>query len=1079
MQRYIPQLVTLLSLVATLVVPRTVSAETNEAAHFFETKVRPLLAKHCYECHGPEEQKSDLRLDRKVHFDQGGAGGPVVEPGKPDESVLIEAIKWEGYEMPPKQKLPDNEIAILETWVRQGAFWPENEQETRGEHDGLFTEEDRNWWSFQPVTQPEVPPVAQGAVVHNTIDHFILAKLEETGIEAAPAADRRQLIRRVYFDMLGVPPTPEEVEQFLSDDSENAYDHLVDRVLEDARYGERWATHWLDLVRYADSDGYRQDAFRPLAYRYRDYVIRSLNEDKSYKRFLQEQLAGDEMYPEDPEALVATSFLRHGVYEYNSRDAEGQQVLINDELTDTVGDVFLGMGMACARCHNHKFDPILRDDYYRLQAFFAPVVWRDDHPLATPEELSQYEDELAKWEAKHQDLLDQIEEIESKARAKMSHKAVEMFMPAVRVMYRKPAEERTSYEEQIAYLVERQVQVEYTRLQNGIPKEVKPKWEELKKELQAFLKDRPKAIPVADVVFDAPGEVAPTRVPGDRRERDIPPGFLTILEPEPASLDTSVVKRENTSGRRANLALWLSRDDNPLSTRVIVNRIWQYHFGTGLSANASDFGRLGEAPSHPELLDWLTSRFIENDWRLKPLHRDILLSATYRQSSLVEPSAEALKVDPKNRLLWRFPARRMQAEQLRDAMLVASGELNPKDGGPSASSNATVRSVYTKKMRNSPDTLLDSFDSPSGFSTVAQRNSTTTATQSLLMINGDWTLKRAEAMAKGLAKEFGKDYPSLVRAGYQRSFGREPTEAELSASVTFLEGQLEYNRELAKQRQREIPSEVLVDEPQMQQWGTAFNMTDKDPNRFLVLEDSDGLPSHNFTIEAIVFHRTMFKNSSVRTVAARWNGSQQTRGWNLGVTSETSSYRPRNLIVQLIGDGPDGKLTYEVVPSNIRIPSDKPYYVGAAVDFDAQTVTFYARDMSYDESELETVVVKHSLTGNCHDDKIRFSIGGRDQAPSPHNWDGLLDDIRLTRGVIQEEGKILINSVADLVTDQTVGMWRFVRSAERGPLAELKHESHDLDLTGLESQGGLSPELVTLADYCHVLLNSSEFQFVD
>lgn len=1051
-------------------------ADDREKAIFFETKVRPLLAQHCFECHGSKEQKADLRLDRRHHFMKGGVGGPIVVPGEPDESELLAAVKYESYEMPPSGQLPEEQIAILETWVKNGAYWPEHAGEPR--EDELFTKEDLAWWAFQPVQRPKVPSADNNAEIRNPIDNFVAAKLKENKLTTAPPAERRDLIRRVYFDMLGVPPTPEEVSAFVSDSSPTAYEELVDQVLADPRYGQRWATHWLDIVRYADSDGYRQDAYRPLAYRYRDYVIRSLNEDKSYKQFMSEQLAGDEIAPEDPDAMVATYFLRAGVYEYNSRDAEGQQVLIVDELTDTVGDVFLGMGIACAHCHNHKFDPILRDDYYRLQAFFKPMVWKDDHPLANRKELEQYQKDLAKWEAKHQELLDKIAAIEKKPRESARRKAVEMFPEEVQEMYWKPAEERTTYENQIFYLVEEQVEFEYDRLQNRIPKDKKQDWEDLKKKLQDVLSSKPKRPPVASVAVDADGTIPPTTIPDDRSQRAIDPGFLTILEPGPAEVDASLSANPQSSGRRATLAKWLCRDDNPLSPRVIVNRVWQYHFGVGLSSNSSDFGRLGEAPSHPQLLDWLTSEFIDNGWRLKPLHRQILLSGTYRQSSLIDVPETAKLIDPKNRLLWRFPAHRLEAEQIRDAMLAVSGELNEKEGGPASSSNSAVRSVFTKKMRNSPDALLESFDSPSGFASVASRNATTTATQSLLMFNGDWTLKRSEAMAKRLHRAYGTDYETIVRESFRECFGRPPEPAELEAAIRFIEEQVAYNRDLNKAKDGEIPSTALLDEPQMHRWNTAFNISDKTPHQFLTLPDTRSLPVDNFTIEAIVFNRTLFNDASVRTIASHWNGSNSTPGWNFGITSKKSAYRPRNLILQLIGNDKNGDVKYEVVPSNIRIPSDKPYYVAAAVDFEAGTATFFARDMSYDESELETVVVKHSIVSDCGSNSLRFSVGGRD-SQSPHNWDGLIDEVRLTKSAIQDESKILINTPNDLVTEDTVGMWQFVRSDPRGPLADVADDTRDLQLSKRSDRRGLDAVQIALSDFCHVLLNSSEFQFVD
>ncbi|UUO07766.1 DUF1553 domain-containing protein [Blastopirellula sp. J2-11] len=1070
------RLTPLLALLGALLGSNLLSAGEKESGDFFESKVRPILAANCFSCHGPREQKSKLRLDQRSHFFKGGEGGAIVVPGMPGDSELIAAIKYESYEMPPSKQLSSEQISILETWVSNGAYWPEHPEGAR--EDDVFTQEDRDWWAFQPVLRPPPPKVVSGALVQNPIDNFVQAKLAAEGLVMAPPTADRELIRRIYFDMLGVPPTPEEISEFVNNTSPDAYEQLVDAILADPRYGQRWATHWLDLVRYADSDGYRQDAFRPNAWRYRDYVIRSFNDDKSYRQFMQEQLAGDEIAPDDPDALIATYFLRGGVYEWNSRDAEGQQVLLADELTDTVGDVFLGMGIACAHCHNHKFDPILHDDYYRLQAFFKPLVWKDDYPLCGEQELKEYEAKLAQWEAKHQDLLDQIANIEARPREKVERKAVEMFPSEVQAIYWKPAEERNAYENQIYYLVYDQVKFEYGRLSGAIPKDDKQKWEELKKQVQAFLKSKPTAPPMASIATDARGEIPPTIKPDDHDKREIKPGFLTILHPEPAQIDPASLPAASTSGRRATLAKWLSRDDNPLVPRVIVNRIWQYHFGAGISSSASDFGRLGEPPSHPELLDWLTSQFIENGWRLKPLHREILLSAAYQQSSLIDVPEKAKLVDPKNRLLWRFPSHRLKAEQIRDAMLAASGELSDKPGGPPASSNSPVRSVYTKKMRNSPDALLDSFDAPSGFSSVALRNSTTTATQSLLMINGDWTLKRAEAMAKRLKQQYITDYAAMVRDSYQVCFGRPPRTEELEAAVAFIEDQVVTNRDLSNAKYEQLPSTVLLDEPQMQRWSTAFNISDKTPHQLLTLPDNRVLPARNFTIEAIVFNRTLFPGATVRTIAAQWNGALTTPGWNFGITSEQSAYRPRNLVLQLIGDDKEGKVKYEVVPSNLRIPADKPYYVAAAVDFDAGTATFYARDMSYDESELETVVVKHSIVGDCSSDSLRFSIGGRD-AQGPHNWDGLIDDIRLTQKAILDESQLMINSPNDLTTDDTVAMWRFVRSDPHGPLSDTDGGKHELQLSNRSDRGDMNSILIALSDYCHVLLNSSEFQFID
>jgi len=1042
------------------------------AERYFETQVRPLLAQHCFRCHGAKEQKSDLRLDVRKFAFHGGIGGPVIVPGDPDESVLIQAVRGDGYEMPPENPLSEKQVAILEKWVADGAYWPATDPSNLRENE-LFSEEDRNWWAFQPVVSPEPPKVREGQLVHNPIDQFVLERLNQAGIEPAPPATRRRLIRRVYFDMLGVPPTEEEVQQFLTDPTSTPYENLVDRVLADPRYGQRWSTHWLDVVRYADSDGYRQDAYRNKAWKYRDYVIRSLNEDKSYKRFLQEQLAGDELAPDDPDAMIATYFLRAGVYEYNSRDAEGQQVLINDELTDTVGDVFLGMGIACAHCHDHKYDPILHEDYYRLQAFFAPLVWKDDHPIATQQELDAYKNSLQAWEKKNEELLAKIEVIESKAREKQANKAVTMFPREVQAIYNKPPEERNTYDQKIRYLVDRQVEFEYSRLKNGIPKSQHETWETLKKELQTHISKRPAPLPSADVCVDAPGPIHDVTIPGKRNAQAIEPGFLSILDPEPAQIEPP--SEANSSGRRLALAKWLSRDDNPLAPRVMVNRVWQYHFGSGLSPNASDFGRLGQTPSHPQLLDWLTSQFIANDWKLKPLHRQILLSATYRQSSLVPMSEVARKTDPSNGLLWKFPSRRLAGEQIRDAMLQVSGQLRNRDGGSPASTNDTYRTIYTKKMRNSPDPLLASFDTPPGFSSVAKRNTTTTATQSLLMINGAWTLKRAEAMASKLNREENGDIEAMIRRAYLDCFNRPAESAEVGAAIEFLRQQTKMH---GVEKKEEVKSDSLLEEPQMKRWDTAFNINDAMAGRYLNLPKSESVPGGNFTIEAIVFHRTMFKNANVRTIAARWNNSKATPGWAFGVTSEQSSYRPRNLILQLIGKDAGGTLTYEVVPSNLRIPSGKPYYVAAAVDYKTGTATFFAKDMSYDESELETAVVKHSIRSGDVSSQVRFTIGGRDNQTG-HNWDGLLDDIRWSNGTITDPEQLEINVSDDLVTNDTIGLWRFIRSHDRGPLAEAQRSEFDLAISAADGRSRRDPQSKALIDFCHVLLNSSEFQFVD
>ncbi len=617
-------------------VPRTAPADEPDAAHiqFFETEIRPLLAENCVKCHGPDKQKGGLRLDSRSGILQGGDTGPAVVPGAVDESLIVEAINYDLLQMPPTGQLPAEKRAKLVRWIEMGAPWPATDAQVAVSTASArtITDEDRAFWSFQPLRRPDPPTLSDQGWGRNPIDRFILARLIEEGMTPAPEADRRALIRRVYFDLWGLPPTPEEVEAFVRDDDPEAYEHLVDRLLASPRYGERWGRHWLDLVRYAESDGYRQDAYRPDAWRYRDYVIRSFNEDKPYDRFVTEQLAGDEWNPDDPEMRTAVSYLRLGTYEFNQRDVPGQWSAILNDITDVTADVFLGMGMGCARCHDHKFDPILQKDYFRLQAFFTPIRLRDDLPLATPEREADYYVRLAAWELMTADLRARIAEVERPHREAAAKGAIEKFPAEIQALLATPAAELSPQERQLAELAYRQVTYEYDHLKVG--GKDKERWETLKKELAEFDRYKPDPLPGILTATDLGPDVPPTIIPGDRKGEHIAPGFLTVLEgPEPAEI-APVPNAPDSTGRRLTLARWLTRPDHPLTSRVMVNRIWQYHFGKGLVATPSDFGRLGEPPSHPALLDWLATEFVTRGWSLKAIHRLILTSATYRQTAL-------------------------------------------------------------------------------------------------------------------------------------------------------------------------------------------------------------------------------------------------------------------------------------------------------------------------------------------------------------------------------------------------------------------------------------------------------------
>jgi hypothetical protein len=782
------------------------SGSTLEPARlqFFEREVRPLLAEHCYSCHGPAKQKGSLRLDSLEAILKGGETGPSVVPGKPAESLLVEAINYEGPEMPPSGKLEPKKIAVLTRWVALGTPWPKPtaalEPHGRAAVPGTpgppAGPSKPPLWSLQPLRSTgdawkdgaALPTAGEpwGDWARTPIDGFILARLLEHGLTPAPEADRRTLIRRLSFDLTGLPPTPEEIAAFLADDHPDAYERLVDRLLATPRYGQRWGRHWLDLVRYAESDGYRQDAYRPAAWRYRDYVVRSFNADKPYDRFLTEQLAGDEVDPEDLELRVATGFLRLGTYEFNQRNVSGQWADILNDITDVTGEAILGLSVGCARCHDHKFDPILQRDYYRLQAFFAPLLPRDDLLLATAEQRADFQARQSAWEAATESIRGEIASIEQPHRERAARGAIAKFPTEIQGLFDKPESERTPQEVQLAALAYRQVALEHDK-EPVLTGQEQSRREALRKRLTTFDHLRPAPLPEVMAATDVGPTAPPTFIPGARRAGSVEPGFLSALDPAPAPIDLlpgpPAVK---STGRRLALARWLCQDDHPLTARVIVNRVWQQHFGRGLVATSSDFGHLGEAPTHPELLDWLARRLVVDGWRLKPLHRLIVMSAAYRQSAQRSESEveTARRVDPENRLVWKRTILRLDAEEIRDALLAVSGELPPTLGGPSADSSQRRRAIDTKVFRNSRDPLLDVFDAPDGYASAGRRVTTTTANQALLLSNGTWSLDRARALAGGL----GHSRDPIARA-FELAYSRPPSAEEQAEAAAFLEAQ--------------------------------------------------------------------------------------------------------------------------------------------------------------------------------------------------------------------------------------------------------------------------------------------------
>ena len=784
---------------STIVFGADAAAPSIEDAKFFEQKIRPLLAENCHKCHAAQKQKGGLRLDSREALLVGGESGPVVVPGRPEQSLLIEAVTWQSLQMPPTGKLKPQQIAALSEWIKRGAPWPVDPAgsgASKAPPRERFTEKDRQYWAFRPIRDPALPQVEDDGWSRNGIDRFIYRKLRENGLSPSPPADRETLIRRITFDLTGLPPTPEQINAFVHDDSPGAWERLIDRLLESPHYGERWGRHWLDLVRYAESDGYKQDAYRPNAWRYREYVVRAFNEDKPYDRFIMEQLAGDEIAPEDPDAIVATGFLRLGIYEYNQRDVRTQWHAMLNEITDVTADVFLALGMSCARCHNHKFDPLLQEDYYRLQAFFSPILLCNDVPAAAPEQIARYEAKLAEWNKATAEIRRQIAEIEAPVRKRIAEAAITKFPDDIEAMIRKPVEQRTAYEHQLAELALRQVGAESGTIESNIKdKQAKARWKALREKLKQFDHLKPDPLPLARAVCDVSMAPPPTYIAGRERRGPIEPGFLSVLDPAPARIEPPPDGLHST-GRRTTLARWIANPENPLTARVMVNRIWQHHFGEGLVATESDFGRLGQPPSHPELLDWLASRFIQSGWSIKAMHRLMLNSATYRQQAVGTGAETASMKDPQNRLLGRMPIRRLDADQIRDAVLAVTGELKLKVGGPSVDADVPRRAIYIKKLRNKPESLLKAFDAPAGFASVDQRPTTTTPSQALLMINGQWMLERAGALARRLTNEQPDDEPAeLITRAYRLLFGRPPTPQQLAACLEFLETHPDHSNE--------------------------------------------------------------------------------------------------------------------------------------------------------------------------------------------------------------------------------------------------------------------------------------------
>jgi Protein of unknown function (DUF1553)/Protein of unknown function (DUF1549)/Planctomycete cytochrome C len=774
--------------------PRADDAPTLSAdeQQFFEKQVRPLLIKRCYECHSAEAKalKGGLFLDSRRGWMKGGDTGPAVVPGAPEKSLLIEAIRYESLEMPPRGKLPESEIAVLERWIKLGAPDPRTDptaqRPARAEVDAR-----RSHWAFRPIAEPPVPRVNDDAWPRTDIDRFILSKLESEGLAPVTDADKSTLLRRVFFDLIGVPPTPAEIESFLADVAPDAFAKVVDALLGRPEFGQRWGRHWLDVARYADSNGSDENFTYYDAWRFRNYVISAFNADKPFDRFLTEQLSGDLLpfrtQDERDDNIVATGFLVVGPKVIGATDKKQLLVDVIDEQVDTIGKAFLGLTIGCARCHDHKFDPISARDYYAMAGILAStetihgnLLNRSDltgwnlHPLgsggrAAYDAFLAYEKTLDDMGKEQKDLQKKREAVKKGTKLADGGTDAEA-TPEKPEADVDPKTEIQRIEDRLAELKQRIAK----RKENPPP--------------------RPRlAMSVNDHEHPGPMEIC---IRGDAHNRGetVPRGFISIVAPHSVQIGAGV------SGR-SRLAEWLTSDQNPLTCRVAVNRVWLHLFGLGLVGTPDDFGTRGERPSNPALLDHLAGQFMRQGWSMKQLIRQLVLSHTYQLSSNFDRTAAAR--DPENRWHWRMNRRRLEVEALRDGLLAVSGQLDPSPAesvvadlnvqatGVGVKPNRPVRSVrrttYLPVVRNDLPSLFHLFDFGDSLSVNGRRSATNVAPQALFMMNSPLVLEAAKLTAASvLAGCDGAPENQVLERLYVRILGRPPRPDEIEPSLALV-----------------------------------------------------------------------------------------------------------------------------------------------------------------------------------------------------------------------------------------------------------------------------------------------------
>ena len=789
--------------------PDVSKMSANEQADFFEQKVKPILKANCFECHGGGEKiRGELVLTNREDLIKGGESGAAIELDNPKDSILLDAINYGSYEMPPSGKLPQKEIDILTAWVSAKVPWngegfkPSAKSE---KHEPQVNEENKKWWAYQPVKKPSIPAVIGKDWITNEIDAFILQELESQKLTPAQPASRLTLIRRVAYDLTGLPPTASEIDAFLKDNSPNAYEKLIDKYLVSPHYGEKWGRHWLDLVRYAESNSYERDGTKPFIWKYRDYVIKAFNSDKPYDQFIIEQLAGDEIANANDETLTATGYYRLGKWDDEPVSQEQAWYDDTDDILATTSQAMLGMTINCARCHDHKIDPVPQVDYYRMLSFFRNIQRYGVRSHQTVLAQSTREIGTAEQKTKHRS------EVEAYEKAKRENqKALNDIEKIVKKDFIPVEHEEFRHERNRVALVKKRVGKEIKG--ELFTEEIADRYASLTKERNRMRREPPKALDRVLCVTEVNAKPRDTfvTVRGNAKVKGekVVPGFPQILSPpEPVFDRKQSAKYGQTIGRREVLARWIASPTNPMTARVMVNRIWQHHFGRGIVRSSSDFGFQGTKPTHPKLLDWLADDFVQNGWKMKRLHKLMMLSSTYRMASTMNKAAYAK--DPTNNLFWRFNMRRLTAEEVRDSILAANNKLNPKLLGPSIypvlpaevlhgqsrpgagwntsrGDELNRRSIYIHIKRSLPVPIMANYDVADPDTSCPVRFNTTQPSQALTMMNSDFLNKQASAFAAFVKGEVPNDIQKQVSLALSRVLQRSAKSEEIQRGLKLI-----------------------------------------------------------------------------------------------------------------------------------------------------------------------------------------------------------------------------------------------------------------------------------------------------